>query len=789
MSTKDPNIELRIGAKGKTKKDFDSLDRQLDKSLDRFEKLGASADKVQAQSSRFSKKYVKAKQEEKKMLDMISGKSLRDYTKKLFEEARATDRSTQAIKKRSKAVKGAVDVEKEWAHLKEIQARREKSGAAAKSRAALDAHPGDFYDHYKTPERNLEESIKRQRDYDKQMEKTGKTTEKTARRVSILNTRLGDFFIIMSGIAASMFVFQKLHQWIRDTARVTMRAEEAMAGLKSEISATSTEIRFITDTSKFAGFGGHMSIEKAIEKMQAYIQEGYTAIQATQLVSAEVNKLETLYDGTLSGAANELKGVFTEIATVIGKAITPEVRAWANYFNNIREEKFRDKEKMLLEGISDLKSGKPSRHIEHYGPNPKTLKDLIDDLGVLNYQRQMQLHGVGSDHWDTGKPGADIRYWDAKGKESKTLGDKWKKIYKDKVQFYGMTDRERETEIHSRLYKKFEKFFKDDQKKLEQLLKWDTVTRAEIWLKYYNYPKDAGSDHEKRRLKASGADVKGTKGWDVGAHETAENMRKFREKRAKEILKAGKASMSKDHHITAAMYGSGYAVDGFFNPTDHERRRLGLDKPQYTVADQDRDLERITKKNNRTAEKVLKESRIWTDGAKRAFQGYADEATNAAQNVENVITNGFQNMEDSLVNFVTTGKLNFRNLVDGMLADLARLAIRQSIIGPLAGAFNTWMGPPSTGKASGGTVDPYSAYVVGEKGPEILQMGGSGGNIISNNKIGPAPPVTVNVHNNTEQQTKVRQEAPQFNGQEWVVNVWLDAFTRNAYGLRDSLGG
>ena len=47
----------------------------------------------------------------------------------------------------------------------------------------------------------------------------------------------------------------------------------------------------------------------------------------------------------------------------------------------------------------------------------------------------------------------------------------------------------------------------------------------------------------------------------------------------------------------------------------------------------------------------------------------------------------------------------------------------------------------------GGPVAAGGAYLVGEKGPEILQMGSRGGNVIPNNKIGGGTVnnITVNV--------------------------------------------
>lgn len=41
-------------------------------------------------------------------------------------------------------------------------------------------------------------------------------------------------------------------------------------------------------------------------------------------------------------------------------------------------------------------------------------------------------------------------------------------------------------------------------------------------------------------------------------------------------------------------------------------------------------------------------------------------------------------------------------------------------------------------RAKGGPVDPYGAYLVGEKGPEIIRMGNQGGTVIPNNQLGGA---------------------------------------------------
>src|SRR5690606_28386395 len=58
-----------------------------------------------------------------------------------------------------------------------------------------------------------------------------------------------------------------------------------------------------------------------------------------------------------------------------------------------------------------------------------------------------------------------------------------------------------------------------------------------------------------------------------------------------------------------------------------------------------------------------------------------------------LITNSFRGMEDALTQFVTKGKLDFRDLADSIIKDMVRIAIQQSITGPLAGAMAGFFAP------------------------------------------------------------------------------------------------
>ena len=118
---------------------------------------------------------------------------------------------------------------------------------------------------------------------------------------------------------------------------------------------------------------------------------------------------------------------------------------------------------------------------------------------------------------------------------------------------------------------------------------------------------------------------------------------------------------------------------------------------------------------------------------------------------------------DALVEFCMTGKTSFTSLINSMIADLARLAIQQSVTGPLGswlgsliGGLGSSMGYQGTSsfindtgslvvapRASGGPVSGNTPYLVGEVGPEVFVPSQSG-SIVPNNKLGSTTNQTTN---------------------------------------------
>ncbi|HBK47890.1 MAG TPA: phage tail tape measure protein [Pseudomonas sp.] len=82
----------------------------------------------------------------------------------------------------------------------------------------------------------------------------------------------------------------------------------------------------------------------------------------------------------------------------------------------------------------------------------------------------------------------------------------------------------------------------------------------------------------------------------------------------------------------------------------------------------------------------------WSLGARAAFNTYLEQARNVAGQTRSLFTNAFSSMEDSVVTFVKTGKLSFKDFADGVIEDLIRIQVRQAAVGFLGNAFGFMTG-------------------------------------------------------------------------------------------------
>jgi hypothetical protein len=75
-----------------------------------------------------------------------------------------------------------------------------------------------------------------------------------------------------------------------------------------------------------------------------------------------------------------------------------------------------------------------------------------------------------------------------------------------------------------------------------------------------------------------------------------------------------------------------------------------------------------------------------------ALADYAAKARDIGGDIGQTLVGAFQSAEDAVATFVKTGKLDFRDLVTSMIADLAKLAARRFILGPIANALSGALG-------------------------------------------------------------------------------------------------
>jgi len=187
---------------------------------------------------------------------------------------------------------------------------------------------------------------------------------------------------------------------------------------------------------------------------------------------------------------------------------------------------------------------------------------------------------------------------------------------------------------------------------------------------------------------------------------------------------------------------------------DHLRKTLEAVRDSGTANDADKraaaiDLERLNILAAGKREQVRRDN--LTPGQKY-LRDLNVEAENLGDAYENVAVKGLERMSSAFRD-ATKNALGLHGVMGDLLADFIELAIRQQVLGPLAnalfggGGLGSLFGGGSIGgntaglnanfdkvfagriagaRASGGPVSAGQSYLVGERGPEIVRMGGSG---------------------------------------------------------------
>lgn len=187
-----------------------------------------------------------------------------------------------------------------------------------------------------------------------------------------------------------------------------------------------------------------------------------------------------------------------------------------------------------------------------------------------------------------------------------------------------------------------------------------------------------------------------------------------------------------------------------------------------------------------------------------SLENYKESARDAGTQIRDFAKNTFQSMEDAFVKFATTGKISFSDLINSIIADIARMYAKQATVSlfdflfklggeSLSSGLGSIFGSSSASsasssgvgfkydaskfasglqfKASGGPVTGKSAYIVGEQGPELF-VPNTSGTIIPNNQLGTAGGFNIQIsHKNEGTAQQVSSSSADFDGKNLIIKI------------------
>ena len=143
-----------------------------------------------------------------------------------------------------------------------------------------------------------------------------------------------------------------------------------------------------------------------------------------------------------------------------------------------------------------------------------------------------------------------------------------------------------------------------------------------------------------------------------------------------------------------------------------QRVKAGIDETAEGADEAIRNIDRILERLQ-----VLQTDDV-VGGVLIGLETVANQVPSVAETIRDATVGAFQSMEDTLVNFVRTGKLSFSSLIDSILADLARIALQNQLIGPLANLIGAAFGAtaPLGANTSGPITFPGAGTITAARG-------------------------------------------------------------------------
>jgi hypothetical protein len=143
-----------------------------------------------------------------------------------------------------------------------------------------------------------------------------KGSKRAKKSMGFMNSAFAKFSIAMSGIAATLFVWQQVSAAIGAVIRHGTKLETTFIKVQDRFQKTAAQMQMLKESAMDAGETGVVTAAAYTELVAQFEAGGYTAAKAIETVNAAIEHERKLLEGTVSGELNEFFGLMRKIGTI-----------------------------------------------------------------------------------------------------------------------------------------------------------------------------------------------------------------------------------------------------------------------------------------------------------------------------------------------------------------------------------------------------------------------------------------------------------------------------------------
>jgi hypothetical protein len=173
--------------------------------------------------------------------------------------------------------------------------------------------------------------VRTQRDYDKirrrvdglgkDFDQAAKKSKNFGKQQAFINSRFGKFSIIMSGLAATLFVWQNIVRVVRQIVGIGKDMEVTFAKVADKLALSTEQMQQLETAARAAQGAGGIKATEYTKITAELVKTGNTLEEATDIVDQILAKDRKLIEGKLSGLLEENLGLWRNVAEQLYKEL------------------------------------------------------------------------------------------------------------------------------------------------------------------------------------------------------------------------------------------------------------------------------------------------------------------------------------------------------------------------------------------------------------------------------------------------------------------------------------